>query len=433
MRTQQDLKYPIGPFTYGQSYTLDETRRNIKAIARLPKQIKKALKKLSNSQLESSYRKGGWTVRQVINHIADSHMNAYIRMKLAVTEHAPVIKLYEEALWAETEDGKNGSVKLSLKLLSALHRRWVNFLESLSEEDLERGYFNPEKQRLIPLTEAIALYAWHSRHHLGHIRIVTDNKSQTKEPDHKPEAPKTAARKGRPAKTVSKSAAPQRKPRQPKPAEVAKAAAQPETTRRTRRTKAEMEAFRAAQAAQPKLTRAEILAKARAARQAKSGGATAAKPKKAATQTEGPKLTRAEILAKARAARQVKSAGAAVAQPAKTAKAKAPAQPKAAKTDAPKLTRAEILAKARAARQAKSASAAKPSPQGKPKTAAAKPEGPKLSRAEILAKARAARQAKIAEQGPKTPTKTAKPEGQKLSRAEILAKARAARGKNKSE
>ncbi|MCC7505291.1 MAG: putative metal-dependent hydrolase, partial [Saprospiraceae bacterium] len=172
MRTLQELKYPIGQFTYGQSYTFDETRKNIKSIARTPKQLKKLLKKANNAQLESTYRKGGWTIRQIVNHLVDSHVNAYVRMKLAVTENAPIIKPYEENLWANTEDGKSGSVKSAIKLLSALHRRWVEFMESLSEEELERVYFHPANQRHVPLTESIALYSWHSRHHLAHIRIA---------------------------------------------------------------------------------------------------------------------------------------------------------------------------------------------------------------------------------------------------------------------
>ena len=181
MKSQDKQRYPIGRFEYGKSYTLDETRRNIRAIAQLPKELKKALKKLKSGQLDVPYRKGGWTPRQVVHHLADSHMNAYIRMKLAVTEQAPIIKPYEESDWAETEDSRSAPVKMSLKLLAPLHRRWVMFLESLSDEALERGYFHPEMQRIIPLPEAIALYAWHGRHHVAHIRLLAKGKARGEE------------------------------------------------------------------------------------------------------------------------------------------------------------------------------------------------------------------------------------------------------------
>ncbi len=178
MKEQDNRRYPIGPFEYGQEYSFDDTRRHIKALDRFPKELKKAVKKLKGNDLDKPYRSGGWTIRQVVHHIADSHMNAYIRMKLAVTENTPIIKPYEEQLWAETEDGLHGPVKMSLKLLSALHVRWVEFLESLSEEDLERGYYHPSSKRTVQMQEAIALYIWHSQHHLHHIRLVSEGKSK---------------------------------------------------------------------------------------------------------------------------------------------------------------------------------------------------------------------------------------------------------------
>ena len=123
MKEQDNRRYPIGPFEYGQTYSFDDTRKHIRALDRFPKELKKMVKKLRGSDLDKPYRADGWTVRQVIHHIADSHMNAYIRMKLAVTENTPIIKPYEEGLWAETEDGIHGPVKMSLKLLQALHQR----------------------------------------------------------------------------------------------------------------------------------------------------------------------------------------------------------------------------------------------------------------------------------------------------------------------
>ena len=280
----QDRRYPVGKFESGKTWSLDDTRKHIKILARFPKDLKRALKKLKNTELDTPYRPGGWTARQVANHLADSHMNGYIRMKLAVTEPTPIIKPYEESAWAETQDGKNASVKLSLRLLGALHKRWVMFLESLSEEDLERGYFHPEQKRVISLNEGIALYAWHSRHHIAHIKLVSGDDTQEAENQETatPEAPKK---------------------RGPKP-------------------KAAGSTARAAKTEGPKLTRAEILAKARAARAANAAQKAPAAPAKSEeapkrgrksaaakpAKTEGPKLTRGEILAKARAARAANAA-----------------------------------------------------------------------------------------------------------------------------
>ncbi|GAB4497637.1 MAG: hypothetical protein OHK0019_31600 [Saprospiraceae bacterium] len=441
MKSQENLRYPIGKFEYGRTWSLDETRRHIKAIAQLPKDLKKIIKKLKSGEMDLPYRKGGWTARQVIHHLADSHMNAYIRMKLAVTEQTPIIKPYEEAEWAKTEDSKSAPVKLSLRILSPLHKRWVTFLESLSEEDLERGYFHPEQKRVISLPEAIALYAWHGRHHLAHIRLVVEGKKQRQE-----EAEKPTARVAR-------------KPREQKDSNEKTSAIAP-TPKRTRRSSAEVAAEKAAKAAAPKLSRAEILAKARAARAAKRAQESPATLKKTETppkrtrrssaevaaekaaKAAAPKLSRAEILAKARAARATKRAQESPAAlkktetpPKRTRRSSAEvAAEKAAKAAAPKLSRAEILAKARAARAAKQGQAA-------PKKVA-KPEGPKLSRTEILAKARAARAAKRAQEAPAAPK--AKPSGQKQKSAkpagetkrkglspERMAEIRAMRGKKK--
>jgi len=180
MKEQLDnLKYPIGQFEYGKPYTIDDTRKHIKILSKFPKELKKAVKKLKSGDLEKTYRPDGWTIRQVILHLADSHINAYTRLKLAVTENTPIIKPYEENLWAELEDGKHGSVKTSLKLLGALHSRWTHFLKSLQEDDLEKGYYHPASKRTVSVQEAIALYVWHSQHHLGHIQLVGEGKSKS--------------------------------------------------------------------------------------------------------------------------------------------------------------------------------------------------------------------------------------------------------------
>jgi hypothetical protein len=124
---------------------------------------------LSEAQLETPYRPEGWTVRQTVHHVVDSHINAYIRFKLALTENNPAIKPYEEALWAELADGKGALVEWSLQLLKYVHLRWVMLLNSLTEPDWERTYFHPETKRVFALREVAALYAWHSEHHYEHI------------------------------------------------------------------------------------------------------------------------------------------------------------------------------------------------------------------------------------------------------------------------
>ena len=124
---------------------------------------------LTDAELERTYREGGWTIRQVVHHVPDSHMNAYVRTKLALTETAPAIKAYDEARWAELPDARSGAVGLSLDLLDSLHRRWVTCLRALSTEDFLRTYVHPELGA-VHLYEALAIYAWHGRHHTAHIK-----------------------------------------------------------------------------------------------------------------------------------------------------------------------------------------------------------------------------------------------------------------------
>ena len=181
MSEQPSKRYPIGQFEYGETWSIAQSKKHIQILAEFPRKLKKLLKKMSNLELDTPYRRGGWTVRQVVHHLADSHVNAYIRMKMAVTETLPVIKPYEESKWAELEDGKDSGVKISVKLLKALHERWVNFLSALTTEDLELAYYHPGLQRSVPLEESIALYVWHSNHHLAHIHLVADVKEDKKE------------------------------------------------------------------------------------------------------------------------------------------------------------------------------------------------------------------------------------------------------------
>jgi hypothetical protein len=171
MQTTTDLRYPIGKFNRQEPITPERREALIRILEEAPGKYRKALQGLSPEQLETPYRPGGWTVRQVVHHVADSHMNAYIRLKLALTEDQPTIKPYEEDKWAELGDTFSTPVDVSLILLENLHIRMVHLLRSLSESDWQRTYLHPQSGET-GLQTVLGLYAWHSQHHLAHIRIV---------------------------------------------------------------------------------------------------------------------------------------------------------------------------------------------------------------------------------------------------------------------
>ena len=162
-----DLRYPIGLFTPTAPSEPAMRAEQISVLRLLPGNIQTAVSGLSHTQLDTPYRQGGWTVRQLVNHIADSHANAYVRTKLALTEDWPTIKTYDEAAWARLADSSL-PIDGSIAMISALHERWVALLESLSEADFHRGYNHPELGRQ-ELSSVLALYSWHSRHHTAHI------------------------------------------------------------------------------------------------------------------------------------------------------------------------------------------------------------------------------------------------------------------------
>lgn len=164
----EDLRYPIGQFTPPGPMPEAAQRECIRSISETPQRLRKAVAGLDDSRLETPYREAGWTVRQVVHHVADSHMNAYIRFKLAMTEAEPTIKTYEEKLWAETVDARTLPIEISLVLLENLHRRWVAFLESFAPADFKRKFMHPEYGPM-DLNALLALYSWHGRHHEGHI------------------------------------------------------------------------------------------------------------------------------------------------------------------------------------------------------------------------------------------------------------------------
>lgn len=172
MSDPDPLRYPIGRPPRNAS-PLDAAAREalIEVIAGAPAIVRELVSGLTDTQLETPYREGGWTIRQVVHHLPDSHMNAYVRMKLAVTEEAPVIKTYEEARWAELPEAKSAPVALSLDLLDALHRRWVAFLRALPEAAFRRTFAHPV-WGTVSLDDSLAMYAWHCRHHTAHIRLA---------------------------------------------------------------------------------------------------------------------------------------------------------------------------------------------------------------------------------------------------------------------
>lgn len=166
----QNLSYPIGKFDPFSELPTAETRANLIAeIAALPARMQAAVQDLTVEQLDTPYRPGGWTSRQVVHHVADSHANGYIRTKLALTEENPTIKPYEEQLWAELKDTFEVPIASSLIMLDVLHQRWISVWKSMTEEQFSRTYFHPASKENVPLYNQLGLYAWHSNHHLAHI------------------------------------------------------------------------------------------------------------------------------------------------------------------------------------------------------------------------------------------------------------------------
>lgn len=168
-----DPRYPIGPFKFEGNTSETVHQLWIEQIAAAPALLRKAAAGLSEQQLDTPYREGGWTVRQVVHHVPDSHLNAYTRFKLALTEEEPTIKPYNEKLWAELMDTKKTSIEVSLNLLDSLHVRWVTLLKSLKPEDFSRTFRHPESG-IGSLERLLALYAWHGRHHTAHITTLRE-------------------------------------------------------------------------------------------------------------------------------------------------------------------------------------------------------------------------------------------------------------------
>jgi hypothetical protein len=170
-----DARYPVGKFVWPEKVTEDDRKQFIAQIEEAPAKLRAAVAGLTDAELDTPYREGGWTVRQVTHHVPESHMNAYIRFKLALTENEPTIKPYEQQLWADLPDATMAPVGLSLDLLDSLHQRWVLVLKSMKPAEFERTFRHPELG-VVRLDKNLALYAWHGRHHVAHITALRERK-----------------------------------------------------------------------------------------------------------------------------------------------------------------------------------------------------------------------------------------------------------------
>ena len=168
-----DLRYPIGKFTFKEPVTEERKEKCLYDVDQAPANLRAAVSGLSDQQLDTEYRPGGWTLRQVVHHVPDSHLNAYIRFKLALTEEVPTIKPYAEDRWALLPDVQTTPIEVSLMLLECLHTRWMRLLRALKPEDWKRTFRHPELG-VVPLEKNLALYAWHGRHHVAHITSLRE-------------------------------------------------------------------------------------------------------------------------------------------------------------------------------------------------------------------------------------------------------------------
>ncbi|WP_338787817.1 YfiT family bacillithiol transferase [Metabacillus sp. FJAT-53654] len=169
---RKSLQYPIGEFIVPKKVTEDDINQWILDIEETPALLKFALDGISQQLIDTPYRSGGWTLRQVVHHLADSHMNSYIRFKLALTEDKPTIKAYDETAWAMLSDSTQLPIEISLLLLESLHKRWAYLLRSMSSTDFEKTFYHPGMKTHISLATTLALYSWHGKHHIEHIKLV---------------------------------------------------------------------------------------------------------------------------------------------------------------------------------------------------------------------------------------------------------------------
>ena len=175
--TLEQLKYPIGKVVIPKNITKINIEDWISTLEKFPQELEYLTRSLSDNQLDTSYRKNGWTIRQVVHHCYDSHHNSYTRFKWSLTEDSPLIKVYYEERWAELNDTKNAPIFLSIDGLKALHAKWVYLLRGLSEKDLDKTFIHPSENEVIKLKENIAIYSWHCNHHFAHIEQLMIRKN----------------------------------------------------------------------------------------------------------------------------------------------------------------------------------------------------------------------------------------------------------------
>ena len=168
-----DPRYPIGKFSYSGPLSPEQKQQYLTDIAQTPGRLRAVVRELSDQQLDTPYRDGGWTPRQVVHHVADSHMNSYIRFKLALTEEDPIIKPYLEDRWAELPEAKHAPIEVSLALIDSLHQRWMRMLSELTDEDWKRAFRHPAMGPM-SLEKSLALYSWHGRHHVAHVSSLRE-------------------------------------------------------------------------------------------------------------------------------------------------------------------------------------------------------------------------------------------------------------------
>lgn len=176
MNAEHDPRYPIGRFTAPTSWDEALVAQWRAAIAALPGEIRAVVAGLDDAALDTPYREGGWTVRQLVHHVADSHLNAYTRFKLGLTEENPVIKPYDQDAWAALPDSRLLPVAPSLQMIEGLHARWAGLLGTLPPAGLDRSFIHPEREGLFPLGRMLALYVWHGHHHVAHIRVLRERR-----------------------------------------------------------------------------------------------------------------------------------------------------------------------------------------------------------------------------------------------------------------
>jgi len=163
-------KYPIGQFSMPEKYTEADLMNWLDDLRLLPERIEREIKRLDDDDFDTPYRDGGWTIKQVINHLADSHINMYVRVRMALTQTNPTILPYDQDSWAYLIDAEDGPVEPSIMILDGIHQRLLDLFDSMRHGEFERAYYHPEKKRSFKIWEAVALYAWHSNHHLAHIK-----------------------------------------------------------------------------------------------------------------------------------------------------------------------------------------------------------------------------------------------------------------------